>query len=161
MSLADTLVTDRTQADVDRVDALKTKIAEDGFSSLTAEEQAEYMGGMRGAYNYNDLNRVGNACVWLHELFTMAGVALPGYTTPKTNWAVSDVPTTAQMNAYLANIAAFKSAAALTQIIPESMNRLGFEGANDIEKLLLDAEDVVKALMRDFLYSGEFEAGEF
>lgn len=161
MSLAETLVTDRTQADVDRVGELKTKIAEGGFDALTAAEQAEYMAGMRGAYNYTDLNRVGSACAALHELFTMAGVALPGYTTPKTDWDVSDVPTAAQMGAYLANVAAFKSAAALVQTIPESMDRLDYEGANDIEKLLLDAEDAVKVLMRDWLYSGEFMSGEF
>ena len=59
MSIIDNLVYDRTQADVDRVFTLKNKILTEGLSSLSAEEKAEYMAGMKGAYNYGDMNRVG------------------------------------------------------------------------------------------------------
>lgn len=52
MSIIDNLVYDRTQADVDRVFTLKNKILTEGLSSLSAEEKAEYMAGMKGAYNY-------------------------------------------------------------------------------------------------------------
>ena len=61
MSIIDNLVYDRTQADVDRVFTLKNKILTEGLSSLSAEEKAEYMAGMKGAYNYGDMNRVGQA----------------------------------------------------------------------------------------------------
>ena len=70
MSVIDTLIFDRTQADVDRVYALKQKILTGGLTSLTAEEKAEYMGGMRGAYNATDLNRVGQAVSYLADRFT-------------------------------------------------------------------------------------------
>lgn len=59
MSIIDNLVYDRTQADVDRVFTLKNKILTEGLSSLSAEEKNEYMAGMKGAYNYGDMNRVG------------------------------------------------------------------------------------------------------
>ena len=59
MSVIDTLVYDRTQADVERVFTLKNKILTGGLTALTAEEKAEYMAGMKGAYNYGDMNRVG------------------------------------------------------------------------------------------------------
>ena len=41
-----TLVTDRTQADVERVQAL----AEKGFAAMTSDEQAEWLAGMKGAW---------------------------------------------------------------------------------------------------------------
>ena len=61
MSIIDNLVYDRTQADVDRVFTLKNKILTEGLSSLSAEEKTEYMAGMKGAYNYGDMNRVGHS----------------------------------------------------------------------------------------------------
>lgn len=54
MSVLDTLVTDRTQADVNRWQTLHDK----GWSGMTAEEKAEWAAGMKGTYNYTDLNRV-------------------------------------------------------------------------------------------------------
>ena len=56
-----TLVTDRTQADVERVRELAAK----GFAAMTAAEQAEWLTGMKGAYNAADLNRVGIALNYL------------------------------------------------------------------------------------------------
>lgn len=56
-----TLVTDRTQADVERVRELAAK----GFSAMTSDEQAEWLAGMKGAYNASDLNRVGTALNYL------------------------------------------------------------------------------------------------
>ncbi len=56
-----TLVTDRTQADVD---TLRAKIQR----GLTPEELAEFLkAGDKGAYNYTDLNRVNAACVYLRD----------------------------------------------------------------------------------------------
>lgn len=65
MSIIDNLVYDRTQADVDRVFTLKNKILTEGLSSLSAEEKNEYMAGMKGAYNYGDMNRVGQAVAYI------------------------------------------------------------------------------------------------
>lgn len=154
------MITNRTQADVERVIELKNKILSGGLSSLTAAEQSEYMAGMRGAYNYTDFNRVGQACQTLYELFTEAGISLTNYTTPKTDWTASDVPTAAQLAAYLADVECFKNAAALVQEIPDTMDRLNYEGANNIEKLLQQADDYISLILSNWLYSGEFEAGE-
>ena len=71
MSVIDTLIYDRTQADVDRVFTLKNKILSGGLSVLSEEELAEYMAGMKGAYNYNDLNRVGQAVSYLATRFIL------------------------------------------------------------------------------------------
>lgn len=51
------LITDRTQADVDAVKALRTK----RLSDMTEEERTAWLSGMKGAYNAADLNRVQEA----------------------------------------------------------------------------------------------------
>lgn len=60
-TIIDNLITDRTQADVERVKALAAK----GFAAMTAAERAEWLTGMKGAYNASDLNRVGTALNYL------------------------------------------------------------------------------------------------
>lgn len=60
-TIIDTLITNRTQADVERVKALAAK----GFAGMTAAEQAEWLAGMKGAYNAADLNRVETALNYL------------------------------------------------------------------------------------------------
>lgn len=161
MSILTGMITDRTQADVDRVIELKNKILDGGYSSLTNAERKEYEAGMRGAYNYSDLNRVGQACQTLYYLFTEAGYAMSGFTTPKTDWTVSDVPTASQLASYLANMEIIKRAAHRSQIIPATMDRLGYEDANNIEKLLVQADEYISIIMSNWAYSGEFETGEY
>ena len=45
-TIIDTLITDRTAADVARVHELAVK----GFAAMTADEQAEWLAGMKGAW---------------------------------------------------------------------------------------------------------------
>lgn len=72
-----TLITDRTQADVDRVKAIAKKI-ENGTASES--ELAEFNGAaMKGAYNYTDLNRVTAAMDALKTKLEGYGYAVPGY----------------------------------------------------------------------------------
>lgn len=59
MNVIDTLVIDRTEADVEAVKSLQRKILTEGLSSLTQEEYDTWFGGMRGAYHHIVLNRVG------------------------------------------------------------------------------------------------------
>ena len=62
MSVIDTLVTDRTEADVSRYSELRDK----GWAEMTAAERAEWAAGMKGAYNPNsDMNRVASAMSYL------------------------------------------------------------------------------------------------
>jgi hypothetical protein len=45
-TIIDTLITDRTQADVARAEELSAK----GFAAMTANERAEWLAGMKGAW---------------------------------------------------------------------------------------------------------------
>lgn len=65
-TVIDTLITDRTAADVARVHELAVK----GYAGMTAAELAEWLAGVKGAYNAVDLNRVGTALNYLRDRLT-------------------------------------------------------------------------------------------
>ena len=136
--IIDELITDRTQADVDYVETLKAKWLN---GTITVAEKAEWLACLKGAYNYTDLNRVGEAVEYLANLLNSSGRHLS--VTAKTNWTVYDIPNQAQMNAFLADLTLLKSALGNIDIaVPSSMNNLDFETANRIEQLLVRANQL-------------------
>lgn len=96
MSIINELVYDRTQADVDRVYTLKNKILTGGLAALTAEEKAEYLTGMKGAYNYTDFNRLGEAITYLVEQMKKLDIH-DSSIVPKVDWVMGDTPTQSQV----------------------------------------------------------------
>lgn len=72
-----TLVTDRTQADVNRVKQIAEKIKN---GTASESELAEFnSAAMKGAYNYTDLNRVTSAMEALKAKLEGYGYNVPGY----------------------------------------------------------------------------------
>lgn len=65
-----TLITDRTQSDVDRVKYLAQRITK---GTATDAERAEYLTDLKGAYNASDLNRVTAAMLYLKRLYDHYG----------------------------------------------------------------------------------------
>ena len=95
----------------------------------------------KGAYNYSDLNRVERA---VSEIADLVGLSL----TTKTDWAMWDIPKSADMVRYLNNVAVIRDLITNKSGVPEtpnSMNNLTYNGANDIEKILLAAYESVTA----------------
>lgn len=146
------LITDRTQADVIRAKELNKKVY-DAFAAmaaaavdtdsliepmdiieatLTPEEFSEWKSGLKGAYNYMDLNRVESAVADIANLW------IPGLDT-KTDWTMQDEITQAEMMRYLSNIQRIRSEAGSSANIPVNMNRFDYVSANNIEQVLLDA----------------------
>lgn len=72
MSILDTLITNRTSADVSRAKDLNKK----GFAAMTEAEKAEYLVGLKGAYNATDINRVGEACEYVANRLHQYGYAV-------------------------------------------------------------------------------------
>ena len=161
MSVIDTLVYDRTQADVERVFTLKNKILTGGLTALSVEEKAEYMAGMKGAYNYTDMNRVGQAVEYIADRMTSLPEELAAYraekgvaddpiylvpynpasvvVTAKTNWVMGDTPTQAQERAYLNDLTTLRKQLALPSdapVVPTTLDKLTYTIANNIEYLL-------------------------
>lgn len=150
------LITDRTQADVDRVAALAAKL----YDNMSAAEKAEWNGEMKGAYNVSDLNRVESAVKYLANLLVSLDTTLKDYAasegvawdnyfdlpysistysgiTTKTTWAESDFPTLSQMSRYLSNVKTLTAAlSASYPALPSSMTDLTYAGANAIERAL-------------------------
>ena len=143
------LITNRTLEDVKRVAELSAK----GYSQMTPAEQAEWLAGMKGAYNYTDLNRVERAMV---ELASFLGVTLY---QPKTNWKITDIPTETSIAHYLENVKRLRRACngiANTPSTPTSMVGLTYVTANNIEQILLDIESA----MNGYVICGEAYCGE-
>lgn len=69
MSIIDTLITDRSQSDVDRALTLSAK----GWAAMTAAEKEEFVAGMKGSYDATDLNRVNAAMEYLEARFKAMG----------------------------------------------------------------------------------------
>ena len=124
------LVTDRTQAHVDKLKELKAK----GWENLTDEEKALWYGeAAKGAYNYTDLNRVESVVA---ELAEDIGLAL----ATKNDWNVWGLPTQADMTRYLDNVETIKNAVwGGVNLPPTPLNADGltYEDANTIENILL------------------------
>ena len=152
-----TLVTDRTQADVERVKALAAK----GFAAMTAAERAEWLAGMKGAYNASDMNRVGTALNYLAgRLGPICGKVITW--TAKTDWAVTDIATASQAETYRQQIQDIRDALAYPAGTPDApqLARLTYTGANDIERILLDLDALLTNAAAAWYQSGELHAGE-
>lgn len=184
------LITDRTQADVARLDELRRKALSGSGSTfadrLTEEERAEWFGNIarymtldgayettdgyymvagggvvKGAYNASDLNRVAAVCGELYTSLTESGYKLPSYFPTPTDWTISGIPYQRLMDYYIGNIAAMKAVLDAETDIPESMDNVNVSGANAIERLLEEVENRLRCVKLGFVYSGEACAGEF
>lgn len=152
------LITDRVQADVDRVDYLAGRVS---AGTATAAEQTEWDSDLKGAYNASDLNRVGAAVAYVAGRLTGYGYAVT--VNPKQDWTGSDIPTAGQMATYLQDVAALRGAIAVmnsTPPTPDSASGLTWREANDIERILLDVDELLTRMAAAWFYSGDLYAGE-
>lgn len=148
MSVIDTLITDRSAEDVAEL-----------LELLKAGELPT--GDHKGAYNASDLNRVGEAVLYLQSRLEAVGMTAAG--TIRTDWTAADIPTQGQMEDYLAAVAAIRGKILEYRTgseLPESVRRLDYNGANQIEFLLRAAEDTVTKVMLSYRgYSGRLVSG--
>lgn len=151
------LITDRTQLDVDRVKELVSK----GWAGMTTSERNEWLTNLKGAYNYSDLNRVGEAVAYVAGRFNGFGYNI--LVSPKTDWTVEDIPTASQMADYLSYVKNLRNAVPViddTPAAPADMDGLTYQEANDIEQILLDVDALIPNIAAAWYYSGDLFAGE-
>ncbi len=110
-------------------------------------------------YNYSDLNRVEAKTAEVAELLTAQG-----YVTTidvKTDWKMTDFPTQTEMNRYLGNVKKcvnnFCKMPGIT--LPDTMDKLDYIGANNIEKTLVGIEKLLEYMLAVMRYSGTFYSG--
>lgn len=153
-----TLITDRSQGDLDALrDLLNTPI-----SDWTAEQLAQFNQAVsKGAYNYTDLNRVGNAVTYVAGRLEDAGYYVP--VSPKTDWIKSDIPTESSMVRYLEDVETIRNTLTVlpgTPEVPDDMEGLTYEEANDIERILLAVDALITNMINAYFYSNEINCGE-
>ena len=151
------LITDRTQADVDLVAQLSAIT----WADMSDAQKTSWQSNLKGAYNASDLNRVGNAILYIAGRLEDAGYAVP--VNPKIDWLESDIPTESGMARYLADVEAIRSALTVPASVPGTpadMDGLTYEEANDIERILLAVDALITNMIDAYFYSNEIICGE-
>lgn len=156
--IIDELITDRTQADVDRFLELKAK----SFENMTSSEQLEWSSSMKGSYNNTDLNRVGQAMIFLMEELQKQSYTIK--VTPKTDWVMEDIPTPMQLNHLLEDVQTCRDKLKFlveTPPVPETMEQFTYDKANDIEQIFVNIYDSLQHIINSkWARSGEYYSGE-
>lgn len=152
------MITDRTSLDVARWRELHDK----GWEAMTEAERAEWLSPMKGRYNHTDMNRVESAVKALSDRFLDLGyLATP--LTVKTNWTGADAPTFEDFERYFGNVRRLRSLIPVhsdTPIAPTVHQKLNYERANDLEKILVDIDEISKMVNQFRYFAGEIYSGE-
>lgn len=151
------LITDRTQADVDRYLELKAK----GLHGMTVAERAEWETFLKGAYNYSDMNRVESAVEYVANRLTEAGYVV--YPVVKKNWNKNDKPTLNDLNRYIKNVSDIRKALTTYETTPEAPSterKLSFQAANAIEQIIIDVDDLISKMVSAYFYANDLYCGE-
>lgn len=154
------LITDRTQADVDRGLYLAGLWVGGTFTG-TDDELAEWNSDLKGFYNASDLNRVGSAMNYVANRFTESGYH--PVISLKIDWTESDIPREADMAHYLADLTTLRGILAVmptTPEVPDDMDGLTYQEANNIEQILLDIDRLLINIFATWVYSGDVFSGE-
>jgi hypothetical protein len=168
MSVAD-LITDRTSSDVTYAKQIFEKIKN---NTATKEETALFMGGLKGAYNAVDLNRVESAVAYITELLlrlpeelrahaeeygvSMAKIFNVPYDAKdltiesKTDWSVSDFFDYPNQKRYINNVQLLsKTLNDEERPLPKNFSKFNYKSANEIERLLVDLDKNIKEARAD------------
>lgn len=153
------LITDRTAADFQRWEELRDK----GFQNMTEEERAEWQTDLKGAYNASDLNRVGIAMNYLRDRLTEAGYLKGTEFNLRIDWPYFEIPTHNEFKNYILAVGTIRNALAIyrtTPPAPTKYNSLNIEEANNIEKILIDVDELITKMQAQKYYCGEMFSGE-
>ena len=150
----------RTQADVDYALRLNNKIARNGWSSLTPQEQSDWAAGLIGCLNYWDLNRIEMNSEFLSNLLYQYGYGSGGLPV-KTDWDMTDFPHSAEMERIRTNVQTLIDIYYEQDVpLPETLQNLDWRKLNDLENVLKLMKEMIHRMEQSFRYSGTFTCGE-
>lgn len=151
------LIFDRTSADVYEAEEMM-KLP---WWEFTEEQQLAFLNGLRGCYDFTDLNRVETAVgeiarqmislpAELDALAASAGATWDKYSLPydpaeaaletKTTWAAAELFEKAERERYLRNIKYIRDSLTPKLPMPESFDTFDWNAANQLEKILFEAD---------------------
>ena len=139
-------ITDRSYEDVQEAQRLN-RIKE---TNWTDDERDRYVAGLKGSYTYIDMNRVESNVGTLRQMLGESGVSVNIVT--KTDWTKEDIPEQDDIQRYTNNIKEMLRAFAAfptTPSPPDNLLHLGYESANDIERILFDINRLIKFMERN------------
>lgn len=144
-------VTDRTQADVDRVKELNERYLQ---RTITDEELREWAQNLKGALNLSDLNRIEDNC----ELIG----AFSEVTVSVRKWNMGDIPMAADYARIRGNIEKIRQVyEAYPNIPPTPTQPLNtYQKWNNIEKILQSVCAIYIISESNYYYGSEIYAGE-
>ena len=153
------LITDRTLTDVETV----KKLAEAIKSGEATEAQVqEYLTvHQKGAYTYEDLNRVESAVVYVANRLKEFGYGTD--IRPVETWSMENKPNKEDFDRYLWNIAQIRSAITVfksTPTTPNSMVGFDVDQANALEQILVDVDQILNKIQAAWFFLGDLHAGE-
>lgn len=142
------MIFDRTQSDVDAAINLRdTKVKK--FIELTAAEVTKIE---RGTITHNTLNRIETMQHSLYNLLNSYAYKID--ITNKTNWTTSDKFTIYDFNRILNNTKVLYNRFYVFSDTPEPPDNLfSWQGANSVEKILYDINDILGKMVSSFIYS--------
>jgi len=115
-------------------------------------------GTSKGFYNAEDLNRVGRNVKYLVGVLHECGYDVPA--NPKEDWDETDIPKASEMESYLADLEALKAGFYGSIPLPDSMNDLTLDGANNIEKLLMEINELINRMKAGYRKCGTVKSGQ-
>lgn len=115
----------------------------------------------RGTYNASDLNRVASAAKTIHDMLHLLGYNSTPEIPAKT-WEINEIPGVSALAAHHNAVIGqdVLHYAAKKHPLPESLQNLNYEGANNIERFLRDTYYAAKRIPEAYVYSGEVFGGE-
>ena len=152
------MVFDRTQADVDDANQIIAKL--NHGIMLTAKEQELYDAGLKGRYNYTDVNRVEAKAAELAGLLQRNGY--PVELETRTDWTGADEMRYDDIVRYIDNIRRIRECFDGMSNMPPAVpltRWLDYAAANDIERTLWVVESAIDSIAAYLRRSGTFTAG--
>lgn len=106
-------------------------------------------------YNANDFNRIESNCEILANLLNVN-------ITVKTNWTMTDKPTTTQLQRIVNNVALLRQNYHVYANCPQNpqMPVNNYNKANALERIMFDINDIYQKNIETALYTGTFYTGE-
>lgn len=156
MSIIDTLIIDRTQADAE----LARRLGAIGLAAMTDEQRALYLSDqLKGAYKASDLNRVNAAMDYLVGRLKSRGINVE--LKQAKLWSDSDIPAPALLVEYLANVSTLRSVLPgdFPQIPADMDDGLTIEEANNIEVVLVTIEQFITNMLATYRHCGVAVSG--